>query len=255
MSLQKTAQEIEPLRQGGHILAFILLRVTDAVRAGISTKKLDRLAESLIRNEGGEPAFKGYIAFGAKTAYPGTLCTSINEEVVHGIPSDDRYLMEGDIIGLDIGMKYKGLYTDMAITVPVGTVSGESRKLIEVTRESLMVGISVVQAGAHVGDIGNAIESYIKNKGAYGIVKDLVGHGVGHSVHEDPPIPNYAGNNKGIILEEGMVLALEPMITLGTWKVSIKKDQWTWVTRDGSLSAHFEHTVAVTKKGGEILTI
>ena len=254
MSLIKTPDEIEILREGGHKLAFVLSRIVKEVRPGISTKKLDDIAEEGIRAAGGEPAFKGYKAFGAKTAYPGTVCTSINEEVVHGIPSIERVLAEGDIIGLDIGMKYKGLYTDTAVTVPVGEIDAEAKELIDVTREALAVGIATIRIGRYVGDIGSAIEAYVNNEGNYGIVKDLVGHGVGHAVHEEPAVPNYASGGNGQKLKEGMVLALEPMITLGTWKVDIKKDHWTWVTRDGSRSAHFEHTVVVTKDGAEILT-
>ncbi|PJE64792.1 MAG: type I methionyl aminopeptidase [Candidatus Ryanbacteria bacterium CG10_big_fil_rev_8_21_14_0_10_43_42] len=254
MSLIKTPEEIKVLREGGHKLASVLSRIADAVRPGISTADLDTLAEDLIRKEGGESAFKGYKAFGAKTAYPGTVCTSINEEVVHGIPSKTRILAEGDIIGLDIGMKYGGLYTDTAVTVPVGTIDSAARELIFVTNSALTEGIRAICAGAHVGDIGNAIETYVRSKGMYGIVKDLVGHGVGHAVHEDPPIPNYRTKGRGPSLVPGMVLALEPMLTLGAAGVMIAKDHWTWSTRDGSLSAHFEHTILVTKEGAEILT-
>jgi methionyl aminopeptidase len=254
MALIKTTEEIKALKEGGQKLSAVLSRIANIVRPGISTKELNSIAEEGIRAAGGESAFKGYKAFGARTAYPGVVCTSINEEVVHGIPSDNRVLVEGDIIGLDIGMKYKGLYTDMAITVPVGEITTESKDLIAVTENALTVGIAVIRAGAHVGDIGEAIETYVRDHGTYGIVKDLVGHGVGHAVHEDPPIPNYGRKGHGPKLEAGMVLALEPMVTLGTWKVDVMGDEWTWVTRDGSRAAHFEHTVVVTKDGAEVLT-
>lgn len=254
MSIIKTREEITLLREGGHILARVLADVVGAVRAGISTHELNRIAEEHIRASGGEPAFKGYQAFGARVAYPATLCTSINDEVVHGIPSEKRILKAGDIIGLDIGMKYKGLYTDMAVTVPVGAIDMKAQKLIAVTKKSLDIAIAAVRAGATIGDIGHAVQTYVEGEG-FGVVRDLVGHGVGHAVHEDPQVPNFGKKGTGMRLKEGMVLALEPMVTERGWKVKIDADQWTWRTRDGSRAAHFEHTIIVTKNGAEVLTI
>lgn len=254
MSTIKSPKEIALLREGGRILARVLADVTAAVHVGVSTQELDKRAEGRMRALGGEPAFKGYKAFGARVSYPATLCTSINDEVVHGIPSEKRILKDGDIIGLDIGMKYKGLYTDMAVTVPVGAIDEKAQRLIAVTKKSLDIAIAVVRAGATVGDIGHAVQSYVESEG-FGVVRDLVGHGVGHAVHEDPQVPNFGKAGTGMRLTEGMVLALEPMVTEGGWKVKIDKDQWTWRTRDGSRAAHFEHTIVVTNNGAEVLTL
>ncbi len=253
MSTIKTPEEIALLAGGGTLLARVLKEVAQSVRSGVSTAKLDRMAEKLIRASGGEPSFKGYRAFGARTAYPASLCTSINDEVVHGIPSESRVLQEGDIIGLDIGMKYKGLYTDMAVTVGVGKMNKESERLIEVTRQALQIGISAAAPGATTGDIGEAVQAYVEKEG-FQVVRDLVGHGVGHEVHEDPQVPNFGKKGMGARLQEGMVLALEPMVTMGSWKVSVDKDEWTWKTRDHFLSAHFEHTIVITKDGARVLT-
>jgi methionyl aminopeptidase len=251
MKFLKTKQEIENLAEGGKLLAEVLQVVVEGVKPGVTTEELDRLAESLILSHGGKPSFKGYAAFGAPP-YPATLCTSVNEEVVHGIPSK-KVLKEGDIIGLDIGMIYKGLYTDMAVTVPVGTIDPESQKLIEVTKKSLDIAIAQVKAGAYVGDIGAAVQEYLEGQ-SFGVVRDLVGHGVGYEVHEDPQIPNFGKKGTGIKLQEDMVIALEPMATAGNWKVVLAPDQWTWVTKDGSRAAHFEHTLVVTKDGARVLT-
>ncbi len=223
------------------------------MKSGVTTKELNRIAEALIVSVGGIPSFKGYNAFGARTAYPASLCTSVNEEVVHGIPSEKRVLKEGDIIGLDIGMKYTDLYTDMAVTVGVGHIDAVSQKLIDVTRKALAIGIAEIRVGACVGDIGNVIQTYAESNG-FGVVRELVGHGVGHAVHEEPEIPNFGKKGQGLKLEEGMVLALEPMLTAGKHQVLLAKDDWTWKTKDGSRSAHFEHTVVVTKDGVRVLT-
>ena len=254
MASVKSKKEIEILAEGGLRLAEILRNVADAVKPGITTKQLDSLAESLILSAGGSPSFKGYKAFGSRTAFPAALCTSINEEVVHGIPSDKRVLEEGDIIGLDIGMKYNGLYTDTAVTVGVGRVAIAWQKLIDATRDAMYAGIAEVRAGAFTGDIGEAIQTYAEDHG-FGVVRELVGHGVGHKVHEDPEVPNWGYRGRGDKLLEGMVIAIEPMVTAGDYAIELAKDGWTWRTKDRSRSAHFEHTVAVTKNGVQILTL
>jgi len=253
----KSKKEIERLREGGKILAAVLRTVADAVRPGATTKELDELAEKLIRERGGAPIFKGYQSYGSRTAYPASICTSINDEVVHGIPSAKRKLRAGDIVGIDIGMRYpidpSGMVTDMAVTLPVGKISDEAERLINVTRKSLDIGIKAVRAGATLGDIGSAIQEFVE-KNNFGVVRDLVGHGVGHQLHEEPEVPNFGRAGTGMILKEGMVLALEPMVTSADWHVLVDKDGWAWRTRDGSLAAHFEHTVLVTKNGAEVLT-
>lgn len=254
MAFIKSNKEIEALREGGQKLAEILRKVVEAVKPGVTTKELDRLTETLILSSGGAPSFKGYHIPGARFSYPASLCTSINDEVVHGIPSEKRVLKKGDVIGLDIGMKYKGLYTDMAVTVGVGAINAASRKLLTVTEHSLAEGITQVRAGAHVGDISEAVQTYAENHGL-GVVRELVGHGVGHAVHENPPIPNFGSRGQGEKLREGMVIAIEPMLTAGDYAVVLGPDDWTWKTKDGSRAAHFEHTVAVTKDGVKVLTI
>lgn len=253
MSLIKSRKEIRILAEGGKRLAEILQKVAEAVKPGTNTKELDSVAETLILSSGGIPSFKGYNAFDLRTAYPASLCTSINNEVVHGIPSKKRVLKEGDIIGLDIGMKWEGLYTDTAVTVGVGQIDVDSQKLIEATRNALDVGIAAVRPDAFLGDIGEAIQTYAEDYG-YGVVRELVGHGVGHAVHEEPEVPNFGRRGRGMKLVEGMVLALEPMITAGSYKVVLATDEWTWKTADGSRAAHFEHTVVVTKEGVRVLT-
>jgi len=256
----KSSEEIEILREGGKRLAKILAKVIGAAKAGISTWELDRLAENLIFESGGKPSFKGYKLKEARVPYPCTLCTSINDEVVHAIPQKNRFLQEEDIVGLDIGMRWPagqiqnlGLFTDMAVTVGIGKISSKAEQLVNLTKEALDIGIKAVRPRAQVGDIGYAIQKHLE-KYNFGIVRDLAGHGVGYQVHEEPLIPNYGERDTGPELKEGMVLAIEPMATLGDWKVELQDDEWTFKTRDGSLAAHFEHTVAVTKKGVEILT-
>ena len=234
-------------------MAEILRKVADAAQAGVTTKELDALAERLILFSGGTPSFKGYNAFGARSAYPASLCTSINDEVVHGIPSEKRVLKEGDIIGLDIGMKYSGLYTDTAITVGVGAIDADSKKLMDVTRAALAAGILQVRAGGYTGDIGEAVQAYVEDYG-FGIVRELVGHGVGHKVHEEPEIPNFGKRGHGVLLKEGMVLAIEPMVTAGSFRLHLDEDEWTWRTQDGTRAAHFEHTIVVTKNSARVLT-
>ena len=256
ISLIKTKEEIEVLREGGRKLAQILNKIARAVKPGISTLELDRLAESLIFEAGGSPAFKGYKIQETKIPYPASLCTSVNDEVVHAIPRKDKILKMGDIVGLDIGMKWPakdGLYTDMAITVGVGKISKEAERLICQTKEALGVGIKEVHPGARIGDIGCAIQKFLE-KEKLGVIRDLAGHGVGYKVHEEPLIPNFGKRGAGPELAEGMIIAIEPMAALQGWKITLDEDEWTFRTADGSLAAHFEHTIVVTKDGAEILT-
>lgn len=254
MIIIKTPPEITLMREGGRILAKVLREVIKATKKGVSTKELDELAERLIRKFGGEPAFLNYQTEGEEIPpFPATLCTSVNQEVVHAIPSYQRILKEGDLVGLDIGMDYKGFCTDMAKTVGVGKISPKAKKLIEVTRKALVIGIRKVKPGNFIGDIGAAIQQYVEKKG-FSVVRQLVGHGIGKKVHEEPRIPNYGEPRTGPKLEKGMTLAIEPMVNIGKDMVKTAADGWTIVTDDKSLSAHFEHTVVVTKKGYEILT-
>jgi methionyl aminopeptidase len=248
----KTKEEIQYLKEGGVLLSGILETLLDEVRPGVTTGYLDEQAQKKIQECGGKPSFLGYGAeYG--NPFPGALCTSINEEVVHGIPSKDRVIREGDIVSLDIGMWYKGLATDMARTKIVGSVPKDVSRLVSATRESLEEGIAVIRPGATLRDFARAVEAVAKRE-HLGVVRDLVGHGVGHKVHEPPQIANYEKGASDMVFEEGMVVALEPMFTLGSWKVRVLEDGWTFVTADGSLSAHFEDTVAVMENGVEIIT-
>lgn len=252
MSIIKTKEEIKNIKEGGKILHGILRKAGAMVKPGISTAELNEFAEREIVKAGGRPSFKNYGEKG--NLFPAGLCTSINEVVVHGIPSKKEILKEGDIVGLDIGMEYKGLYTDTAISVPVGKVSLEVKKLLEVTEKALYAGIEQARAGNRIGDIGAAIQA-CADKAGFGVIRDLVGHGVGHDVHEDPQVPNYGRPHTGKELKEGMVLAIEPMFALGTYRLLFdEEDGWTISTADGKYAAHFEHTVAVTKGKPEILT-
>ncbi len=249
----KTSDEIKTLKEGGKILASVLREVSERAKPGVSSLELDILAEKLIRRAGGEPSFKNYKA-GGRNPYPASLCVSLNDEIVHGIPSKDKILKEGDIAGFDLGVKHKGLYTDAAVTVPIGEVGGKAAEIIGAARKSLDRGIAAAEAGARIGDIGFAIRQFAESRG-FGVVKDLVGHGVGYAVHEDPEIPNFGKQGTGPKLKEGMVLALEPMLSVGSPDIVLADDGWTWKTKDGSLSAHFEHTVAVLKNGAKVLTL
>ncbi|MCE9585516.1 type I methionyl aminopeptidase [Candidatus Nomurabacteria bacterium] len=249
----KTPEEIEILREGGRRLAVILYKVKDFVKPGISTKDLDKYAEKLIREGGDIPAFLNYRPEGVRTPYPASLCVSVNEEVVHGIPSDKKILKEGDIVSIDLGLKHKGLYTDMALTVPVGDVSPASKKLLEVTEKAMHVGINAAQNGNKVGDIGYAIENFARPH-RYGIVEVLSGHGVGREIHEDPYIPNFGKKNTGVKLVKGMVIAIEPMLNMGTKNVKLENDEYTFITADKKRSAHFENTILITDGEPEILT-
>ena len=251
MILRNQKQE-EAIIEGGHILGGVLDSVVKIVKSGTSTASLDALAEKLIRAAGGVPSFKNYQTPHDPFPYPATLCISVNDEVVHGLPSA-RVLKDGDIVGLDIGMIYKEHFTDTAITVPVGKVSKEKIELMRITAEALEAGIATVRAGVRIGDVGHAIATVARPHG-YGIVRELVGHGVGLAVHEDPQIPNYGEKGKGEKLHEGEVIAIEPMLTLGKRHVKLAADGWTWVTSDGSDAAHMEHTMIVRKDGAEVVT-
>lgn len=253
MATIKSAKEIESLRIGGKHLAQAILATSKHVKPGISTKELDSIFEKEVRTLGDDPAFLGYRPEGVRTPFPASLCVSVNDVVVHGIPNVDQILKEGDIITLDGGLIHNRLYTDHAITVPVGKISAEAKKLLEVTQASLMAGIKALRPGGHIGDIGAAIESYVKPF-KFGIVRELAGHGVGYTVHEDPYVPNYGKKGTGEVLKSGMVLAIEPMLTLGTRFVSFSRDGYTVTTKDHNLAAHFEHTVLITEDGYEILT-
>lgn len=244
----KTPGEIEKLREGGKILAQIMSKLTGAARPGLRTIELEQLAQKLIKEAGAKPSFQGY----GEPPYSAALCTSINEEVVHCLPGN-REMKEGDIMGIDCGIWYKGLCTDMAITVPIGKISAKAKKLIKVTRKALDIAISQIKPGDTLGDMGNAVQKYVEKNG-FSVVRKLVGHGVGHDVHEPPRIPNFGERGEGEEFKEGMVLALEPMVNIGHYDIEVRDNKWDIVTKDKSLSAHFEHTIVVTKNGSEILT-
>jgi methionyl aminopeptidase len=247
----KTAEEIEIIAQGGKILKKILLATANLVKPGISTWELNQFAETAIIQAGGKPSFKNYGE--PKNPFPAGLCTSINDVIVHGIPSKQAILHPGDIIGLDIGMQYQGLYTDTAITVPVGQISNLADRLLKTTQECLKLAIQTATVGHTIGDIGYAIQTHAEANG-FSVVRDLVGHGVGYEVHEAPEVPCFGKKSQGLKLEAGMVLAIEPMLCEKSWKIAIEDDGWTITTFDHGLSAHFEHTIAITKNGVKILT-
>jgi len=244
-------EEIKSIKICGKILRESLDEVKSAVKPGVSTLRLDEIAYYAIKKRGAEPSFKGYEVKGAGT-FPSTLCVSINDEVVHGLPSE-RVLEEGDIISLDIGARFQGVCTDMAVTVGVGEISDEAEKLMKVTKECLMLGIREARIGNRIGDIGFAVQQHAEKNG-FGVVRDLVGHGIGREAHMAPHIPNFGDKGKGPIIEEGMALAIEPMLTVGDYDVTVKNDGWTVVTCDGSFSAHFEHTVIITNRKPVIVT-
>ena len=252
MTILKNIEDINKLREGGKIIASVLREVTSRILPGVKTIELDKLAEKMIREAGGRPSFKNYKTLDDKFPYPASLCVSVNEEVVHGVPGE-RVLKDGDIVSLDLGMEYKGFYTDSAVTVSVGNTSEQAKKLIETTKKSLNLGVMAVKAGAFTGDVGYAVQSFAEKNG-FNVVRKMVGHGLGRKVHEPPEIPNFGVKGKGEILKEGEVIAIEPMITAGRHDIYLDKDWWTWKTKDGSLSAHFEHTIIVTKTGAEIIT-
>ncbi|MDY6104605.1 MAG: type I methionyl aminopeptidase [Acetatifactor sp.] len=244
----KSEREIELMRESCRLLAIVHKEMEEAIRPGMSTKDIDILGDSLIRKLGCIPNFKNY------NGYPASICVSVNDEVVHGIPHKNRILQEGDIVSLDAGLIYKGYHSDAARTHAVGQISPEAQRLIDATRESFFAGIKMAKQGNYLYDISNAIDAYIKPFG-YGIVRDLVGHGIGTSLHEDPQIPNFAQRRKGPKLQAGMTLAVEPMINMGRPDVEWLDDDWTVVTEDGSLSAHYENTILITDGEPEILTL
>ena len=243
----KTVEEIETIKKGGKILAGIMKELEKKVRPGITTEELNRVAETLILKSEGKCSFKGHEGF------PACLCTSLNEEIVHGIPSS-RILKEGDIVSLDLGIQHKGFHTDMAITVPVGKVGPEVLRLLRITKKALKRGIKKAKIGNTFGDIGNTIQRYVESQG-FNVIRNLCGHGIGKDLHEDPQILNYGKRHTGEKIKEGMIFCLEPMVTVGSWKIKKADDGYGYRTEDGSLSAHFEHTVAVTRNGTEIITV
>jgi methionyl aminopeptidase len=243
----KSPEEIEKMRRAGRIVASTRRLVLAAVRPGITTGELDAIAEEHIRSKDAVPSFKGYRGF------PRSICASVNEELVHGIPGD-RILRDGDLLSLDFGAIWEGYHGDSAVSVFVGEpASDEAEKLVRITEEALEAGISQVREGARLSDIGNAVQQVVEGAG-FGVVREYVGHGIGQNLHEDPPIPNYGSPGRGPELRPGMALAIEPMVTLGGWETRVLDDDWTVVTEDGSLCAHFEHTVALTDRGAEVLT-
>ena len=244
----KSAREIDVMAEGGRILAATLQLLRETVRPGISTWDLDAAAEAFIRSHpGARPSFKGLYGF------PGTLCTSINHEIVHGIPSRKRVLVEGDIISIDVGVSFGGFHTDSAMTVPVGPVDPTTQRLLDVTREALDAGIKAAQLGNHIGDIGAAVQGVVESAG-FSVVRDLVGHGIGVEFHEEPQVPNHGKPKRGTKLVPGLTIAIEPMVNVGGPGTRTLSDKWTIVTADGERSAHFEHTVAITENGPRILT-
>ncbi len=246
MIIIKTPEEIEKMRIANQIVAKALLKLKEIVKPGITTAELDSVAEESIRGAGARPSFKGY------RGYPASLCASINEVVVHGIPGK-RKLQEGDIIGLDLGAEYEGYYGDAAITLPVGKITPEAERLLRVTREALYKGIERMKEGNRLSDISHAVQTHAEAAG-FSVVTDFVGHGIGTAPHEDPQVPNYGPAGQGPILKRGMVLAIEPMINAGSYPVQVLEDEWTVVTRDRKLSAHFEHSIAITETGPDILS-
>jgi len=242
----KSKEDLEMMGKAGKILARIMQNLQKFINAGISTRQINQLAEELVHQQNVIPAFKGYKGF------PATICTSVNEEIVHGIPNE-RILKEGDIISLDLGINYKGYFSDIAVTLAVGRVNSRIKKLIEVTQKALSEGIKHTQIDNHVSDISYAIQNYVEKYG-FSVVRQFVGHGIGKNLHEEPEVPNFGRPHQGPLLKKGMVLAIEPMVNMGTWESEILDNGWTAVTKDNMPSAHFEHTVAVTENGPEILT-
>ena len=248
MIVLKTSRELAIMKEACAISAGALQTVAKAVEPGVTTAELDRLAEEYIRSKGAVPNFKNY------QGYPATACISINNEVIHGIPSKQRILKEGDIVSVDLGAMFEGYHGDNAATFAVGDVSSEAKRLMDVTRESLYEGINAARAGGRIGDISHAVQSYVEANG-FSVVRQFVGHGVGTKLHEDPEVPNFGRAGHGIRLMPGMTLAIEPMVNMGDYQVKVLRDGWTTVTADGSLSAHFEHTVVITEDGPKIMTV
>jgi methionyl aminopeptidase len=245
----KSPDEIERMRRAGRIVAQTIERLVEGVRPGMTTEDLDRQAEAIIREAGAVPSFKGYRGF------PATICTSLNEEVVHGIPSSKRQLIPGDILKLDVGCIWDGYHADSAVSLFVGGMppTPEAEKLVRVTEDSLNAGIEALRAGSRLSDVGYAVQQVAEGAG-FSCVREYSGHGVGRALHEDPQVPNYGDPGRGPLVRPGLVIAIEPMVNVGTWRTRVLRDHWTVVTADGSLSAHFEHTIAVTEDGPEVLT-
>lgn len=256
--LLKSPEDIKNLEENGKRIGEILQQLGNFCRPGISTLEVDKMAEKLIRKSGGAPAFKNYKTHAADIPFPATICASINDELVHGIPRKETVLQDGDIFSIDIGMQWparRGVYSDTAITVPIGNISEKTKQLLEVTKKALEIGIEKAIPGNSVASIGKAIESFVRSAGKFGVVRDLVGHGVGHAIHEEPSVPNYYDKRlESIKLSPGMVIAIEPMISLGAWQIKTLPDGWTIAMADGSLSAHFEHTVIITENGNIVAT-
>ncbi|MDI9571259.1 MAG: type I methionyl aminopeptidase [Pseudomonadota bacterium] len=246
MIVLKQQSEIDKIRASNVIVAEVLAALREEVREGVTTRQLDCLSEELVLKKGAKPAFKGY------RGYPFSLCASVNDEIIHGLPSE-RALVDGDIVGLDFGAFYMGYYGDAAITVPVGRISQEAVRLLQTTEEALALAIDEARVGNRLGDISAAVQGHVEAAG-FSVVRDFVGHGIGRNLHEDPQIPNYGVRGRGIKLKAGMVLAIEPMVNAGSHRIKMRPDGWTAVTADGRLSAHFEHTVAITENGPEILS-
>ncbi|MBI4236014.1 MAG: type I methionyl aminopeptidase [Chloroflexi bacterium] len=244
----KSKQEVALMRRAGHIVAEVLAILAEAARPGMTTAELDAIAQREIEARDGTPSFLGYLG------YPATICTSFNEEIVHGIPGA-RAVREGDILSIDCGAIYAGFQGDAALTLCIGDVPAETRTLVEVTRGALAAGIAAARPGARLSDVSHAIQSYVEGQPRpYGIIREYVGHGIGREMHEEPMVPNFGLPNRGIALRPGLALAIEPMLTLGDWRTVVGPDEWTVSTKDGSLSAHFEHSIVITENGAEVLT-
>ena len=253
MIFLKSPHEIELMRKANRIVIEILAELREQVRPGISTGEIDRWAAELIRKKGAASAFKGYTIRNGSVPFPATICVSINDEIVHGIPNAARTIQDGDVVSLDFGVIHEGFYGDAAISFVLGAAPERTRKLLTTTAESLEEGIAQAQVGNRLGNVSAAIQDRVEREG-FSVVRDFVGHGVGRRLHEDPAVPNYGTKNRGVRLREGMVLAIEPMVNMGQAAVMMKDDAWTAVTKDGSLSAHFEHSIAITERGPQILS-
>lgn len=253
MIFLKSRQEIEIMRTANRIVSEILLELRGQIKPGISTGEIDKISFDLIRKKGARSAFKGYQIRNGVTPFPATICVSLNNEIVHGIPSTQKIIRDGDVVSLDFGVIYKDFYGDAAVTFSLGKTEARVQQLIQTTADALEVGIAQAKVGNRLGDVSAAIQERVEQDG-FSVVRDFVGHGVGRRLHEDPPVPNYGVRDRGVRLREGMVIAIEPMVNIGGPDVAMKSDGWTAVTKDGSISAHFEHSIAITEKGPEVLS-